>query len=98
MLTVHHLDLNPANCAWWNIPALCQKCHLRIQAKVIMEREWMFEHSTWFLPYVAAYYGARNGIIQPTQDYYESLQIAPREIVMSRLEELLVAGVSIGKG
>ena len=19
-LTVHHLDLNPANCAWWNIP------------------------------------------------------------------------------
>lgn len=93
MLTVHHLDLNPANCAWWNIPALCQKCHLRIQAKVVMEREWMFEHSTWFLPYVAAYYGVRNGLIQPTQDYWESLQIAPREMVMSRLQEFLTAGM-----
>jgi hypothetical protein len=94
MLTVHHLDLNPANCAWWNIPALCQKCHLRIQAKVIMEREWMFEHSQWFLPYVAAYYGVRHGLIQPTMDYFESLQIAPREMIMTRLEELLVIGVS----
>jgi hypothetical protein len=55
-LTVHHLDLNPANCAWWNIPALCQRCHLRIQNKVVMERRWMFEHSEWFRPYVAGYY------------------------------------------
>ena len=55
VLTVHHLDGHKDNCAWYNLAALCQKCHLRIQAKVIMEREWMFEHSTWFLPYVAAY-------------------------------------------
>lgn len=55
-LTVHHLDLDPSNCRWWNIPALCQRCHLAIQAKVIMERSWLLEHSDWFKPYVAGYY------------------------------------------
>ena len=55
-LTVHHLDGNRANCAWWNLAALCQRCHLRIQGKVIMERTWMFEHSEWFKPYVAGFY------------------------------------------
>ena len=30
-LTVHHLDADKANCRWWNIPALCQACHLTIQ-------------------------------------------------------------------
>ena len=35
-MTVHHLDLNKSNCAWWNLAALCQKCHLTIQAKVVM--------------------------------------------------------------
>lgn len=56
VLTVHHLDLDPQNCEWWNIPALCQKCHLHIQAKVVMERPYMFEHTAWFKPYVAGYY------------------------------------------
>jgi len=55
-LTVHHLDMNPANCEWWNLVALCQRCHLHIQAKVVMSRIWMFEHSDWFKPYVAGYY------------------------------------------
>lgn len=56
-LTVHHLDLNPANCAWWNLPALCCRCHLQIQHKVVMERPWvMTEHNAWFQPYVAGYY------------------------------------------
>ena len=55
-LTVHHLDLDPQNCEWWNTPALCQRCHLKIQAKVVMERMWMFEHSSWFRPYAAGYY------------------------------------------
>lgn len=54
-LTVHHLDMNPANCAWWNLAALCQRCHLVIQAKVRMAQPYMFEHSEWFRPYVAGY-------------------------------------------
>ncbi len=60
-LTVHHFDLSPANNAWWNLGALCQRCHLHIQSKVIMEQPWMFEHSEWFKPYVAGYYAHKYG-------------------------------------
>lgn len=94
MLTVHHLDLNPANCAWWNIPALCQKCHLTVQAKVVMERFWMFDHSEWFKPYVAAYYGVRAGRLNATQDYFESLTLVPREMVVMNLSGLLQLGMA----
>ena len=61
-LTVHHLDLSPANCRWWNLAALCQRCHLHIQSKVVMERVWMFDHTPWFKPYVAGYYAAQYGL------------------------------------
>ena len=81
-LTVHHLDLNPANCAWWNIPALCQRCHLQIQNKVVMERQWMFEHSAWIKPYVAGYYAHLHG--RPTDKKY----------VQAHLNELLRLGRS----
>ncbi len=91
-LTVHHLDICPSNCAWWNIPALCQRCHLTIQSKVVMERYWMFEHSTWFRPYVAAYYAVRAGQTQDTTDYYKSLEISPRALVMEHLDEWLELG------
>jgi hypothetical protein len=56
ILTVHHLDGNKANCRWWNLCALCQRCHLEIQGRVRMERRWPHEHSDWFKPYVAGYY------------------------------------------
>ena len=63
VLTTHHLDGDKANCLWWNLLALCQVCHLQVQARVIPERPWLFEHSGWFVPYVcgfyAAYYGGR---------------------------------------
>lgn len=32
VLTVHHIDGNPANCARENLVALCQRCHLQVQA------------------------------------------------------------------
>lgn len=56
ILTVHHLDGDKTNCRWWNLAALCQRCHLRIQRRVQMERVWPWEHSDWFKPYVAGYY------------------------------------------
>jgi hypothetical protein len=56
ILTVHHLDGVKANCRWWNLAALCQRCHLQIQGKVQMSRVWPWEHSGWFKPYVAGYY------------------------------------------
>jgi hypothetical protein len=92
MLTVHHLDLHPNNCAWWNIPALCQKCHLQIQHKVVMEQPYMFPHSEWFKPYVAAYYGAVEGFLPMTVNYFDSLIMVRREFVMSNLDYLLSLG------
>ena len=56
VLTVHHADGDKANSAWWNLLALCQRCHLTIQAKVVLERVYVLEHSDWFKPFVAAYY------------------------------------------
>jgi hypothetical protein len=56
ILTVHHLDGDKGNLRWWNLAALCQRCHLEIQAKVMMDRVYPFEHSDWFKPFVAGYY------------------------------------------
>lgn len=59
VLTVHHLDGDKSNCAWWNLVALDQRCHLHIQHKVVMNQVWYFEHSDWFKPYVAGYVAAK---------------------------------------
>lgn len=56
ILTVHHLNGHKHDCRWWNLVALCQRCHLTIQGKVQMARVWPWEHSEWFKPYVAGYY------------------------------------------
>lgn len=56
ILTVHHLDGDKRNCRWWNLAALCQRCHLTIQGRVVMARVWPWEHSDWFKLYVAGFY------------------------------------------
>lgn len=55
-LTVHHLDGDKSNCEPWNLAALCQRCHLKIQGRVFMPQVFMFEHSNWFKPHVIGYY------------------------------------------
>lgn len=59
VLTVHHLDGDKGNNRWWNVPPLCQVCHLEVQAKVRMGQTYFHPHSDWFLPYVAGYYAFR---------------------------------------
>jgi len=83
VLTVHHLDGLKSNCSWWNLAALCQRCHLHIQGKVRMDRIWMFEHSEWMKPYVAGYYAAHHGL--PDGPNY----------VLPRIEELIRLGQGI---
>jgi hypothetical protein len=59
ILTVHHLRLGhdaKRDLRWWNLCALCQRCHLQIQGKVQMERIWPWPHSDWFKPYAAGWY------------------------------------------
>lgn len=59
VLTVHHFDGNKSNCDWWNLLALCQRCHLKIQGRVNPHQPYMFEHSAWIKPYVAGFYGVK---------------------------------------
>jgi len=78
ILTVHHLDGDKTNLRWWNLVALCQRCHLQIQGKVDMARVWPWEHSEWFRPYVAGYYAWTY--------LHEDLS---RDETLARLDELL---------
>lgn len=65
MLTVHHLDGNKQNCEAWNLAALCQQCHLRIQARVEFYKpyfrwDWTREefeavHSLWLARHIKSY-------------------------------------------
>ena len=67
-LTIHHLDNNKANCAEWNLAALCQRCHLHIQGKVEMRQGWLFEHSVWMQPHIEGMKKALNaGVMNGSQ-------------------------------
>lgn len=78
MLTVHHLDMNKANSRWWNLVALCQACHLSVQARVVMARPYIFQHSEWFKPYAAGWYA-----------FTYLGQDITREEAVARMDELL---------
>ena len=52
ILTVHHMDMNKGNCAWWNLAPLCQVCHLQVQARVDWHQYYMLDHSHWMMPYL----------------------------------------------
>jgi hypothetical protein len=78
ILTVHHLDGNKANCEWWNLLSLCQRCHLQIQTRLNPQLPYFLEHSEWFKPYVAGFYAHK----------YENRNIT-REEAIQRMEELL---------
>lgn len=59
VLTVHHFDGNKANNAWWNLMALCQRCHLRVQGRVNPNLPYFLEHSAWAKPYIAGFYAKK---------------------------------------
>lgn len=83
-LTVHHLTMNKAEpfANWWAFVPLCQRCHLQIQAKVILDRPWFLPHSEWFRPYVAGYYAAQHDL--PTD----------KSFVLARIDQLIALGQS----
>lgn len=81
VLTVHHLNGDKADGRWWNLLALCQRCHLSIQARVNVEQLYLHEHTPWFKPYAAGYYASSILGVELT-----------REQVEARLEELLRVG------
>jgi hypothetical protein len=78
ILTVHHLNERKHDLRWWNLAALCQRCHLYIQRKVTMERVYPLEHSEWFKPFAAGWYA-----------YAYLGEDLTREQTMGRMDELL---------
>lgn len=78
ILTVHHLDGDKSNCEWWNLLALCQRCHLQVQTRLNPELPYFLEHSDWFKPYAAGFYAKK----------YEG-RLITREEATTRLDELL---------
>ena len=54
VLTVHHLDMDKANVSWWNLAALCQRCHLKIQGRLSVSQMFLFPelHSLWLRPFL----------------------------------------------
>lgn len=81
ILTVHHLNGNKADCRWHNLIAACQRCHLNVQRRVVMERPWPWPHNEWFKPYAAAFYASTLLGEELTREQTEA-----------RLEELLALG------
>lgn len=62
VLTVHHLDGDKSNNEKWNLAVLCQRCHLYMQATVIMD-QMLFdfvEVSEWFKPHLDGFKRSRN--------------------------------------
>lgn len=78
ILTVHHLDGDKANDAWFNTLALCQRCHLQIQTTIDPRIPYFLEHSKWFQIYAAGFYAHK----------YEGRMIE-REEAEARMDELL---------
>ena len=70
VLTVHHLDGNKSNCADWNLAALCQRCHLAVQARVKMDQLFFSEIldvSEWFKPHLSGFIEANYDRIGKTK-------------------------------
>jgi hypothetical protein len=78
ILTVHHLDGNKANDAWYNTLALCQRCHLTVQCRVDPNVPFFLPHSDWAKVYIAGFYAHK----------YEG-KLITREEATARMAELL---------
>lgn len=90
-LTVHHLDLNKSNCSWWNLAALCQRCHLHIQAKVDMAQIWGLDHTGWFKPYVAGYYAHQYRLPEDYQNVMDNMD----DLILLGQGQLVVADFKV---
>lgn len=59
VLTVHHLVPLKWLCEEWNLPVLCQRCHLSVQARVNMffeaEQMYLFGGAGWLAPHVEGF-------------------------------------------
>ena len=67
-LTVHHFDGDKNNVHEGNLMALCQACHLSVQARVDPNVPLMFAPSKWAMPFIAHFYESGRGTPSPLYD------------------------------
>lgn len=48
-LTVHHIDMDKSNNSYLNLVALCQRCHLSIQARFTINQQYLFSPPAWVI-------------------------------------------------
>ncbi len=69
-LTTHHIDLDKMNCAWWNLVALCQRCHLSWQNVFIIGQLWLFKPPAW-LERRGWYIRGKNALLETRAEIYK---------------------------
>lgn len=52
IMTVHHFDGDKSNCEWWNLIPLCQRCHLKIQARMNWYNTTINNCPRWMMVYL----------------------------------------------
>lgn len=65
---VHHADGDRGNNRWWNLWTLCNTCHLHVQARVILERPWLLDHTPWAIPYMCGFYAFYYGDLEISRE------------------------------
>ena len=74
-LAVHHLDMRPENCEWWNLVALCDSCHMRVQGRLDWAQMSMSDASAAWGESLPSWLAVRRkGFLEARQDR----AIAPR--------------------
>ena len=74
-LAVHHLDMRPENCEWWNLVALCDSCHMRVQGRLDWAQMSMSDASAAWGESLPRWLAVRRkGFLETRQDR----AIAPR--------------------
>jgi hypothetical protein len=84
-LQVHHLDMNKANLAEWNLVPLCRPCRLMVQARVDWEQGRFFPVEDWLIPYRVTYL-ATQGISEPWLGALGGLEPSHSNSLERRLE------------
>ena len=56
-LTVHHINGDKANNAYWNLAALCQRCHLSIQARFSPGQLPLLDSPRWLRRHLSGFKG-----------------------------------------
>jgi hypothetical protein len=80
VLTVHHFTGDKCCNERFNLMALCQRCHLSIQARVNPRVPIMFDATPWSMPYIAGLYEAGMCAVSPAYNLRRWIRFYERAV------------------